>query len=149
MSGPAPRPLTQPELQQILEEGKFGILASVRSTGHPHLATVLYDWSPDRRVLRISTTEGRLKPRQYRADPHAALHVRRDDFAFAVAEGEAEVVGPSVEPGDAAGRELLDVAREFVDEGAEDAFFAEMVAERRVVIRINVARLYGTVLDVG
>ncbi|MEV1020508.1 TIGR03618 family F420-dependent PPOX class oxidoreductase [Streptomyces sp. NPDC050264] len=149
MSGPAPRTLTEPELQRILREGKFGTLAGVRSTGHPHLSTVLYDWNPDERVLRISTTEGRLKPRQYRADPHAALHVRRDDFAFAVAEGEAEVVGPGAEPGDASGRELLDVAREFVEAGAEEAFFTEMVAERRVVIRINVARLYGTALDVG
>ncbi|MFI7342351.1 TIGR03618 family F420-dependent PPOX class oxidoreductase [Streptomyces sp. NPDC050085] len=148
MSGPAPRSLTESELQLILEEGTFGTLASVRATGHPHLATVLYRWSPDERTLRISTTEGRLKPGHFRADPHAALHVRRDDFAFAVAEGEAEVSAPSAEPGDAVGRELLAMAGEFVPEGGEEAFLAEMVDERRVVIRIKVARLYGTALDV-
>ncbi|WP_372343784.1 TIGR03618 family F420-dependent PPOX class oxidoreductase [Streptomyces sp. KL116D] len=149
MAGPAPRSLSEQELQQILKEGKFGVLASVRATGHPHLSTVLYHWSQGDRTLRISTTEDRLKPRQFRADPHAALHVRRDDWAFAVAEGEAEVTAPTVEAGDAVGRELLDMAREFVDEGAEDAFLAEAVAERRVVIRIKVTRLYGTALDVA
>ncbi|MET9494419.1 TIGR03618 family F420-dependent PPOX class oxidoreductase [Streptomyces sp. NPDC006552] len=147
MSGPAPRSLTEPELRQILEDGRFATLASVRRTGHPHLSTVLYHWSPADALVRVSTTEGRLKPRQYRADPHAALHVRRDDFTFAVAEGEAEVTEPSTAPGDAVGRELLAVAREFVRAGAEEEFFAEMVAERRVVIRIKVARLYGTALD--
>ncbi|MFI6880559.1 TIGR03618 family F420-dependent PPOX class oxidoreductase [Streptomyces sp. NPDC050400] len=149
MAGPAPRSLSEQELQQILTEGKFGVLASVRATGHPHLSTVLYRWSQDDRTLRISTTEDRLKPRHFRADPHAALHVRRDDWAFAVAEGEAEVTAPSIEAGDAVGRELLDMAREFVAEGAEEAFLAEAVAERRVVIRIKVARLYGTALDVA
>ncbi|MYW67864.1 TIGR03618 family F420-dependent PPOX class oxidoreductase [Streptomyces sp. SID8379] len=149
MAGPEPRSLTEPELQQILEEGQFGTLASVRGSGHPHLSTVLYRWSPQERLLRISTTEGRLKPRQFRADPHAALHVRRDDFAFAVAEGEAEVSAPSAEPGDAVGRELLAMAREFVEDSGEEEFLAEQVAERRVVIRIKVTRLYGTALDVA
>ncbi|MEV5607820.1 TIGR03618 family F420-dependent PPOX class oxidoreductase [Streptomyces sp. NPDC052225] len=149
MAGAAPRSLTEPELQEILEEGKFGVLASVRATGHPHLTTVLYHWIPDERMLRISTTRGRLKPRHYRADPHAALHVRRDDFAFAVAEGEAEVSAPSAEPGDAVGLELLGMAREFVPEGGEEEFLAEVAAEERVVVRLKVARLYGTALDVG
>ncbi|MEU6392878.1 TIGR03618 family F420-dependent PPOX class oxidoreductase [Streptomyces sp. NPDC046939] len=147
MPGPAPRSLTEPELSEILEEGGFGTLASVRSTGHPHLSTVLYHWSPAERLLRVSTTQDRLKPRHYRADPHAALHVRRDDFAFAVAEGEAEVTAPSTTPGDTVGRELLTMARQFVEEGAEEEFYAEMVAERRVVLRIAVTRLYGTALD--
>ncbi|MBO1337482.1 TIGR03618 family F420-dependent PPOX class oxidoreductase [Streptomyces sp. VRA16 Mangrove soil] len=149
MSGPAPRVLTDPELQQILEEGKFGILASVRRSGHPHLSTVLYRWDSAERVLRVSTTADRLKPRHFRADPHAALHVRRDDFAYAVVEGEAEVSAPTVEPGDAVGLELLAMAREFVPAGGEEAFLAEVVEERRVVLRIKAARLYGTALDVG
>ncbi|MFI0241947.1 TIGR03618 family F420-dependent PPOX class oxidoreductase [Streptomyces sp. NPDC016845] len=147
MPGPAPRSLTEPELSKILEDGRFGTLASVRSTGHPHLSTVLYHWSSAERLLRVSTTQDRLKPRHYRADPHAALHVGRDDFTFAVAEGEAEVTPPSTSPGDAVGSELLAVARQFVADGAEEEFYAEMVAERRVVIRIKVTRLYGTALD--
>ncbi|MBT2489994.1 pyridoxamine 5'-phosphate oxidase family protein [Streptomyces sp. ISL-96] len=39
--GPAPRVLTDEELSQLLRQQQFGVLASVTSTGHPHLSTVL------------------------------------------------------------------------------------------------------------
>lgn len=72
---PAPQVLTQEELFRLLRDQQFGVLASIRPSGHPHLSTVLYHWSPKERVLRISTTADRLKVRQLRRDPHAALHV--------------------------------------------------------------------------
>ncbi|MEU3192710.1 TIGR03618 family F420-dependent PPOX class oxidoreductase [Streptomyces sp. NPDC006992] len=148
MPGPAPRPLTDSELEQLLSEQQFGTLASVRSSGHPHLTTVLYRWDAAARVLRISTTRDRLKPRHFRADPHAALHVSRDVWTFAVAEGEAEVSEPTADPGDAVGRELAAMAGGFATPEDEERFLAEAVQERRVVIRLRVSRLYGTALDV-
>ncbi|MFG3102887.1 TIGR03618 family F420-dependent PPOX class oxidoreductase [Streptomyces sp. NPDC048182] len=150
MPGPAPRVLTDPELDTLLRAEQFGVLASVRRTGHPHLATVLYRWDPAERVIRISSTRDRLKPRHLRADPHAALHVARDVWTYAVAEGEAEVSEPTVEPGDAVGRELLAMAAAAGAPVADEAaFLAEAVAEQRVVLRLKVSRLYGTALDVG
>ncbi|NSC19987.1 TIGR03618 family F420-dependent PPOX class oxidoreductase [Streptomyces albus subsp. chlorinus] len=149
MPGPAPRPLTDAELNHILHEQQFGVLASVRKSGHPHLATVLYRWNEQQRVLRISTTQDRLKPRHLRADPHAALHVSRDVWSYAVAEGEAEVSEPTTVPGDPVGRELLAMAGPSVPPQDEAEFLAEAVRERRVVIRLKVSRLYGTALDVG
>ncbi|MFG3117083.1 TIGR03618 family F420-dependent PPOX class oxidoreductase [Streptomyces sp. NPDC048197] len=148
MPGPAPRVLTETELDGILQEQQFGVLASVRKTGHPHLATVLYRWDPAERIVRISSTQDRLKPRHLRADPHAALHVSRDVWAYAVAEGEVEVSAPTTVPGDAVGRELLVMAAAGGAPLDEDAFLAEAVAERRVVLRLKVSRLYGTALDV-
>ncbi|MET9515958.1 pyridoxamine 5'-phosphate oxidase family protein [Streptomyces sp. NPDC002994] len=119
--GPAPRVLTDEELSQLMRRQQFGVLASVRSTGHPHLSTVLYDWNPEERVLRVSSTADRLKVRQLRRDPHTSLHVSGPDvWSFAVAEGEAEIVDP---PG-------------------------EKAPDRRVVIQIKVSRLYGTALDI-
>ncbi|MEU1471229.1 pyridoxamine 5'-phosphate oxidase family protein [Streptomyces sp. NPDC005761] len=148
-AGPAPRTLTEGELSRLLADQQFGVLASVRSTGHPHLTTVLYSWDADARVVRVSSTADRLKPRQLRTDPHAALHVQGPDaFSFAVAEGEAEVSAPTAVPGDAVGRELLSMTPGFEDPAAEAAFLAQLVAERRVVIRIRVSRLYGTALDI-
>jgi hypothetical protein len=58
-TGPAPRALTEEELSRLLREQQFGVLASVRCSGHPHLSTVLYHWDPKQRVLRISTTADR------------------------------------------------------------------------------------------
>ncbi|MGH4029473.1 pyridoxamine 5'-phosphate oxidase family protein [Actinomycetota bacterium Odt1-20B] len=148
MSGPAPRVLTEDELTKILSEQQLGVLAAVRRTGHPHLSTVVYHWDPERRILRVPTTADRLKPRLFARDPHAALHVSTGPYAFAVAEGTAEVTPPSTEPGDATGRELLAMTEGFDDPADEAAYLREMVRERRVVVRIRVERLYGTALDV-
>ncbi|MFE2125207.1 pyridoxamine 5'-phosphate oxidase family protein [Streptomyces amritsarensis] len=125
--GPAPRVLTDQELSQLLSRQQFGVLASVRSTGHPHLSTVLYDWNAEERVLRVSSTADRLKVRQLRRDPHASLHVSGPDvWSFGVAEGEAEIADPA--DGAAPGEHPL--------------------PDRRVTILLRVTRLYGTALDV-
>ncbi|MFK4183400.1 pyridoxamine 5'-phosphate oxidase family protein [Streptomyces sparsogenes] len=148
-AGPAPRPLTDEELSRLLREQKFAVLATVKRSGHPHLSTVLHHWSPEERVIRISTTADRLKVRQLRRDPHAALHVSGPDvWSFAVAEGEAEISEVATVPGDAVGRELLALTPGFDDPKDEAAFLEQMVADRRVVIRIRVSRLYGTALDI-
>jgi PPOX class probable F420-dependent enzyme len=125
--GPAPRALTDRELSELLRQRQFGVLASVRSTGHPHLSTVLYDWNAEERILRVSSTADRLKVRQLRRDPLTSLHVSGPDvWSFAVAEGEAEIVDPI--DGAATGEQSL--------------------PDRRVVILIRVSRLYGTALDI-
>lgn len=147
--GPAPRVLTWPELSRLLREQQFGVLANVRSTGHPHLSTVLYRWDEDTRTVRVSTTAERLKSRLVRANSRAALHVQGPDvWSFAVAEGEAEVSEATTAPGDAVGRELLSLTPGFEDPADEAAFLEQLVAEHRVVIRIRVSRLYGTALDI-
>ena len=149
-TGPGPRTLTDEELSTLLDGQQFGVLASVRRTGHPHLSTVIYNWNAAERVVRISTTADRLKVRQLRHDPHTALHVQGPDaMSFAVAEGEAEVTNTSTVPGDEVGRELLSLTAGFADPADERAFLEQMVTGRRMVIRIRVSRLYGTVLDVA
>ncbi len=148
-SGPAPRVLTDQELSDLLGAQQFSVLATVRRTGHPHLSTVLHHWDPQERIVRISTTADRLKVRQVQADPHAALHVSGPgNWSFAVAEGEAEVSGPTEVPGDDIGRELLSLTPGFTDPADEQAFLEQLVDERRVVIRLRVSRLYGTALDI-
>ena len=145
-SGPAPTALTEDEVSQLLREQQFGVLASVKRSGHPHLSTVLYRWSPEERLIRISTTADRLKARQLRRDPHAALHVAGPNvWSFAVAEGDAEVSGVTTRPGDAIGRELLAMTPGFED---PTAFLEQAVSDRRVVVRIRVSRLYGTILGI-
>lgn len=145
----APRILTDNQLVSLLGEQQFGVLATVKRSGHPHLSTVMYNWNPDERVVRISTTEDRLKARHVRNNPHLALHVNGPNiWSFAVAEGDAEVSEVTTEPGDAIGRELLSLTPGFEDPAQEAAFLEQLVNERRVVIRLKVSRLYGTALDI-
>ncbi|MFF8954758.1 pyridoxamine 5'-phosphate oxidase family protein [Streptomyces sp. NPDC014894] len=147
---PGPRALSDDTLSELLAGQQFGVLATLGKGGHPHLTTMVYGWDPDARVVRFSTTADRVKVRQLRRDPRAALHVRGDDvWSFAVAEGEAELSEIAAEPGDAVGRELLALLPEAARPADEQGFLEQMVAERRVVVRLRVNRLYGAVIDVS
>ncbi|MGI5355830.1 pyridoxamine 5'-phosphate oxidase family protein [Streptomyces sp. CA-252508] len=150
--GPAPRVLSDEALSGLLASQQFGTLATVKRSGHPHLTTMMYSWDPETRVVRFSTTADRVKVKQLRRDPRAALHVSGGDvWSFAVAEGEAEVSDVTTAPGDVVGRELLGMIPEAARPVGEDAetFLKGLVDERRVVIRLRVGKLYGTALDVN
>ncbi|HET6860252.1 MAG TPA: TIGR03618 family F420-dependent PPOX class oxidoreductase [Streptomyces sp.] len=147
---PGPRSLSGDALSELLSTQQFGTLATNKSSGHPHLTTMLYRWDEEARLVRFSTTADRIKVRQLKRDPRAALHVPGSDiWSFAVAEGEAEVSEITTRPGDAIGRELLAMVPEAAKPEDEHAFLEQLVAERRVVIRLKVSRLYGTALDVN
>ncbi|GLW08923.1 PPOX class F420-dependent enzyme [Microtetraspora sp. NBRC 13810] len=147
-AGPEARDLTDDALSGFLASHTFGALAANKRDGRPHLSTVVYGWDPVERIARISTRPGRAKVRLLRADPRAALYVSSADFmSFAVAEGEVELSPVSVTPGDGTGRELLSLRPPFEDPADEAAFFQQMVLDERLVIRLRVARLYGTALD--
>ncbi|MEU6720110.1 TIGR03618 family F420-dependent PPOX class oxidoreductase [Nonomuraea sp. NPDC046802] len=146
-AGPAPQSLADDDLSRLLSAQQFGALATNKSSGLPHLSTVLYSWDPDQRVARISTMADRLKVRQLHKDPRCALYVASDDFwTYAVAEGEAELSPVTREPGDEVGLELLGMRPPFAEPTDTEAFLRQMVADRRLVIRIRAARLYGTAL---
>ncbi|AUG75694.1 PPOX class F420-dependent enzyme [Kitasatospora sp. MMS16-BH015] len=146
---PAPRPLSDEALSALLGRHRFGTLATVKRSGHPHLTTMVYSWDPESRTIRFSTTADRVKAGHLRRDPRAALHVPGGDvWSFAVAEGEAVVSESTTVPGDEVGRELLGMIPQAERPEDELAFLEELVAERRVVIRLTVDRLYGTVLDI-
>ncbi|WP_405139149.1 pyridoxamine 5'-phosphate oxidase family protein [Nocardia sp. NBC_01388] len=144
--GPAPRSLTEQELGALIAAQQFGVLATVQRSGHPAMSTVLYRWVPTERVIRISTTAERLKAKQVRTNSRVALHVSGPDvWSFAVAEGDAEV---SDRPEELLAYAGYPAAHAGYPEDAA-AFLAEQRAEGRVVITIEVARIYGTALDVS
>ncbi|CCK24974.1 pyridoxamine 5'-phosphate oxidase [Streptomyces davaonensis JCM 4913] len=145
----APRSLSDEALSDLLGGRQFGTLASVKRSGHPHLTTMMYTWDPESRTARFSTTADRVKVGHLRRNPRAALHVQGGNvWSFAVAEGEAEVSEPTTVPGDEIGRELLGMIPQGARPEDEAAFLEQLVAERRVVIRLKVDRLYGTALDI-
>jgi hypothetical protein len=61
-----------------------------------------------------------------------------------VVEGRGELSPVSTEPGDATGRELADVYRAVQGEHPDwNDFFAAMVRDRRLVVRLHPERAYG------
>jgi PPOX class probable F420-dependent enzyme len=134
-------------LLDLIAGNNEAALAVVKRDGYPQLSNVYYLWDPAERIARISTTENRVKARVLRRDPHAALYVPGPHFfAWAVAEGDAELSEVTTTPGDAAARELLPIYEMIGEASDTDAIFARMIEERRLTIRLRVKRVYGMVL---
>ena len=138
------------ELWDLIASGREGVLGTVKRGGLPQLSNVLYLPEPGGRTVRISTTADRLKARVLARDARAVLHVTGDSFwAYAVAEGRATLTPAAAEPGDAACLELLGVHSAFYGPQDEEAFFAEMITRRRLVIRLGLEHVYGVIAAGG
>jgi PPOX class probable F420-dependent enzyme len=136
------------KLLELVAAQREGVLATIRKSGRPQLTNVLYTWDPEPRTARISTTADRAKARNLNRDPRASLYVPGVHFwAYAVADGDAELSGPTTTPGDDPGRELLQVHSAFYGIHDEDEFFRQMVESKRLVIRLRISHTYGVVLD--
>jgi PPOX class probable F420-dependent enzyme len=131
-------------LYDLIASRKEAALAVVKNDGYPQLSNIYYLWDPAERVARISTTNDRVKARALRHNPHAALYVPGPHFfAWAVAEGDAELSDVTTTPGDEVAREMLPIYEMIGQADDPDATFAKMVEERRLVIRLRVKRVYG------
>jgi PPOX class probable F420-dependent enzyme len=132
----------------VIAERREGVLATIRADGRPQLSNILYVWEAQAKLARISTTEPRAKARNLRRDPRASLYVSGPHFwTYVVADGEAELIGPSTTPGDEAGRELLQVHGAFYGALDEEQFFQQMVDDQRLVVRLSVSHTYGLVME--
>jgi PPOX class probable F420-dependent enzyme len=122
-----------------------GVLATIRSDGRPQLTNVVHTFDPSTRTVRISTTADRAKSRNLRRDPRATYYVPGPDFGrFIVAETTAEMTPVAQHGEDAVVDELAEVYRDIAGEHPDwTTFRTEMVNEKRLVIRLYVAGVYG------
>jgi PPOX class probable F420-dependent enzyme len=138
------------EPANIIESSSQGVLATVKRDGHPQLSNIYYVWDADARIARITTMATRLKARVLARNPAAALYVAGSHFyAWAVAEGDADLSPVTTEPGDEVSRELLPIYEAFMGPQDEAELFPRLVEEQRLVIRLHVKRIYGMVREPG
>jgi PPOX class probable F420-dependent enzyme len=123
-----------------------GTLVTLRRDGRPQLSVVDYTFDPATQVIRFSTTDDRAKTRNLRRDPRASFYIlAADGWAYTVADGTASLTPVSSDTGDATVEELIDVYRRIAGEHPDwDDYRRAMVADRRLVVRIQVDRVYGT-----
>jgi len=141
---------TETELWDLIASRREGVLGTIKRSGLPQLSNVLYLPESGGRAVRLSTTADRLKARILTRDPRAVLHVTGDNFwAYAVAEGHATLTPTASDAGDEACRQLLEVHSAFYGPQDEDAFFAEMIARQRLVVRLSLERVYGVISSAG
>lgn len=123
----------------------LGVLATIKRDGRPQLSNVAYGYDAAARVLAVSVTDDRAKTRNLRRDPRASMYVTTANrYAYAVAEGTAELTAVTVDPQDATAQALVELYRVVRGEHPDwDEFRAAMVTEQRLVLRLPVQRLYG------
>lgn len=133
------------KLLALISGNSLGVLATIKKDGRPQLSNVSY-WFDARNVtLQVSVTEPRAKTRNLRRDPRASIHVSSDDgWAYAVAEGDAQLTPPAANPGDDTVEALISLYRNIAGEHPDwDDYRRVMVDDRRVVLTLPINHLYG------
>jgi PPOX class probable F420-dependent enzyme len=114
------------------------VLVTLRADGSPQTSNLAFAMRDG--LAKVSVTDTRAKTRNLRRDPRAVLHVLGDSFwQYASVRVTAELSPVSTEPGDAVGRELLEVY-EAITGGPHpdpDEFFRAMVDDQRLVLTLT------------
>jgi PPOX class probable F420-dependent enzyme len=133
------------KLLAVLCGNALGVLATIKRDGRPQLSNVSYWFDKQNLAIQASITEERAKTRNLRRDPRASIHVSSDDgWAYAVAEGEATLTPPAAAPDDDTVEALIALYRNIAGEHPDwDDYRRAMVDERRVLLTIPVAHVYG------
>jgi PPOX class probable F420-dependent enzyme len=138
------------ELWDLVTASNDGTLATIKRDGRPQLSDVNYHADPETRIIRISTRDTLAKTHNLRRDPRASLHVpAKRGSGYAVAEATASFSPPSADEHDPTVEELIEVYRLIrgVEHPDWDDYRRAMVADRRVVLRLQVERVYGWFME--
>ncbi|ALR11722.1 PPOX class F420-dependent enzyme [Mycobacteroides saopaulense] len=129
----------------LIAGSRIGVLATIKSSGVPQLSPVTPFFDRDKAVIYVSMTDGRAKTVNLRRDPRAALEVTSaDGRAWATAEGAVTLTGPGSDPNGPEVDALVDYYRGAAGEHPDwDEYRSVMVADRRVLMALNVERIYG------
>ena len=120
-------------------------LTTIKRDGRPQLSNVGHTVGGDG-LIRVSITATRAKYHNLVRTPWAALHVNGADFwSYAVLECDADLSAVAQDPHDATVDELVEVYAAIAGTEHPDweEFRRAMVADRRQVLRVRAARVYG------
>ncbi|WP_237572174.1 PPOX class F420-dependent oxidoreductase [Mycolicibacterium lacusdiani] len=133
------------KLLAVIANNSLGVLATIKRDGRPQLSNVSYHFDSREVAIKVSVTEPRAKTRNLRRDPRASIHVASDDgWSYAVAEGDATLTPPAAAPDDDTVEALIALYRNISGEHPDWVDYRRaMVDDRRVVLTLPVAHLYG------
>lgn len=133
------------KLLAVISGNSLGVLATIKRDGRPQLSNVSYHFDPRDLAVRVSITEPRAKTRNLRRDPRASILVDADDgWSYAVAEGTAILTPPAASPGDDTVEALIALYRNIAGEHPDwDEYRQAMVTDRRVLLTLPIAHVYG------
>ncbi|QQQ79164.1 PPOX class F420-dependent oxidoreductase [Saccharothrix sp. 6-C] len=129
----------------LLAKSRIGVLATIKADGRPQLSPIMPSYDQGAGVIRVSTTDRTAKVANLRRDPRVALEVTSEDgWEWATVEGTATITGPGADPHGPEVEALVEYYRLAAGEHPDWAEYRSvMVAERRVLVTIEVDRVYG------
>lgn len=132
-------------LYELLKDGRLGVLVTIRRDGRPQLSNVNHFYDVENQTILVSLTESRAKTKNLRRDPRASYHVSaKDGWSYVVAEGIAELSAVAKDPHDDVVEALVGLYRKINGEHPDwGEYRAAMVADQRVVLTLQVDRVYG------
>jgi PPOX class probable F420-dependent enzyme len=139
------RPGVNYDMHALLAESRIGVLATIKSDGRPQLSPVTPFYDRPAGVIYVSTADGLAKTANLRRDPRASLVVTSTDGrSWVTAEGNATLIGPGSDPDGPEVQALVDYYRDAAGEHPDWAEYrAVMVADRRVLLKMTVEKVYG------
>ena len=134
------RTVDREELVEFLRTRHRGLLATTRRDGRPQLSPVSCGVDPDGRIV-IATYPQRAKTRNAKADDRVSICVQSSDWndEYVQVDGRAEVLDmPEALDG------LVEYFRSISGEHPDwDEYRAAMVDDRRVLMTMQVHKVYG------
>ena len=137
--------MTPDEARAFLRDNHQAVLATFRRDGRPQLSPVGAGIDDEGRV-EISSRETAMKVKNLRRDPRASLLVQASSgWTYVVLEGDMTLTEVTTSPDDATSDELVDVYRAVAgkDHPDWDEYRAAMIADKRLVGRLQVTHSYG------
>jgi PPOX class probable F420-dependent enzyme len=133
------------KLLALIADNSLGVLATLKRDGRPQLSNVTYHFDPRALTIEVSVTEPRAKTRNLRRDQRASLLVSSEDgWSYAVAEGDAVLSAPAASADDETVESLVSLYRNVAGEHPDwDEYRQAMVVDRRVLLALPIAHLYG------
>jgi PPOX class probable F420-dependent enzyme len=136
---------TQADLRALIAGSSLGVLATIKADGRPQLSPITPYYDVENGVIHVSITASRAKYVNLRRDPRASLEVTSaDGRAWAVAEGTVTLTGPGTDPNGPEVEALVGYYRAAAGEHPDwDEYRSVMVSDRRVLMSMQVDRVYG------
>lgn len=139
----------QRQLEELFHDQGIGTLVTVKEDGRPQISNVLYHFDRAQQKFLISVTDTRAKTRNIRRDNRVSMHVNgQDGWSYAVAEGRALLSPIASDPHDGTVGALVELYQRLQGEHPDwDEFRMAMIRERRVLLTVQIERVYGMTRD--
>ena len=135
--------MQQSNALDFIRDKTHAVLITTKRGGRPQSSNVSYAMDGD--TIIVSVTDGRAKTSNLRRDPHATLHVSRDDFyAYVAIEADVELTQVAADPHDDTADQLVEYFRKVAGEHDDwEEYRRAMVDDGRLLLKLTPTRAYG------